>query len=237
MKIWGYWATLGWGLLAFLVGQFLAIAVLFVLGIGDFGTLASGSYDARLIVPLILISNPLTIAIIALVVIARAPVMAYLGLVVPAGRFVGIGVAGLVGLIVASDALFYFSGYPVVTSFQLQIYTTASAASAGWLAALWIGVVIFGPAGEEVLFRGFLFRGWVRSSRSLWPAVFVISLLWALLHGQYEPIYLVQIVAAGLFLGWIRWASGSILLTFFLHALFNIEATLETIVQLHLSTV
>ena len=35
MKIWGYWATFGWALLAFLVGQFIALAVLVWWRIGD----------------------------------------------------------------------------------------------------------------------------------------------------------------------------------------------------------
>jgi hypothetical protein len=35
----------------------------------------------------------------------------------------------------------------------------------------------------------------------------------------------------------MRQLSGSMLLTFVLHALFNVEGTLETVIQLHLSTV
>jgi hypothetical protein len=33
----------------------------------------------------------------------------------------------------------------------------------------------------------------------------------------------------------MRWRSGSTLLTFFMHALFNLEGTLETIAYLYLS--
>ena len=86
------------------------------------------------------------------------------------------------------------------------------------------------PAGEEVMFRGFLFRGWARSERSAWPAIVVISILWAVLHVQYDWAGMLQIFIVGLFLGWIRWRSGSTLLTFVLHALFNLEATAETVV-------
>jgi uncharacterized protein len=45
-----------------------------------------------------------------------------------------------------------------------------------------------------------------------------------------------QIFVVGLFLGWMRWRSGSTLLTFLLHALFNLEGTLETLVQVHFFT-
>jgi uncharacterized protein len=174
------------------------------------------------------------IAIIALaVVIARTPIADYLALVLPQRRYVGIGLGCLVVLIAASDAFLYFSGHPLVTPFQLESYTTATAS--GWLVALWIGAVIFAPAGEEILFRGFLFRGWARSARLAWPAIIVISILWAALHIQYDWTGILQIFVVGLFLGWMRWVSGSTLLTFFLHALFNIEGTLETVVQLHLT--
>ena len=40
-----------------------------------------------------------------------------------------------------------------------------------------------------------------------------------------------EILAAGLYLGWMRWRSGSTLLTFVLHALFNLEGMFETMAQ------
>jgi uncharacterized protein len=118
-----------------------------------------------------------------------------------------------------------------VTSFQLQSYT--SAAAEGWLPAMLIGAILVAPAGEEIMFRGFLFRGWARSERSVWPAIVVISALWAGLHVQYDWTGVLQIFVIGLFLGWMRWRSGSTLLTFILHALFNLEGTLETVAQVH----
>jgi len=145
-------------------------------------------------------------------------------------RNVRVGLVCLVGLIVLSDALLYFGGYPLVTPFQVQSYTTAAAA--GWLAALLFGAIIVAPAGEEILFRGFLFRGWARSNRTARPAIVVISILWAALHVQYDWTGILQIFVIGLFVGWIRWRSGSTLLTFLLHALFNLEATIETALQI-----
>jgi membrane protease YdiL (CAAX protease family) len=136
-----------------------------------------------------------------------------------------------VALIALGDALLYFSGYPLVTPFQLQSYTTA--ATEGWVPALLVGAIIVAPAGEEIVFRGFLFCGWARSDRTTGPAIVAISVLWAALHVQYDWTGLVQIFITGLFLGWMRWRSGSILLTFLLHALFNLEGTLETVLKIH----
>ena len=149
----------------------------------------------------------------------------------PDRRWLATGLISLVALIALGDAALYLAGEQLVTPFQLQSYTTA--ASQGWLAAMWIAAVIMAPAGEEVIFRGFLFRGWARSDRTTWPAIVVISLLWAALHVQYDWAGIAQIFVVGLYLGWMRWRSGSLLLTFLLHALFNLEGTLETVVQLH----
>jgi membrane protease YdiL (CAAX protease family) len=232
MRIWGYWATLGWALLAFVAGQLLALAILVLLRISDLDTLINAPFDGRLVTIFIVIANPIMIAIIALAVLAaRAPLVAYLALVMPQPRDVGIGLGCLIALIAISDALLYLGGYPLVPPFQEQSYI--SAATEGWLAALLAGMVIVAPAGEEVLFRGFMFRGWARSARSVWPAIVAISLLWAALHIQYDWTGILLIFVVGLLLGWMRWRSGSTLLTFLLHLVFNLEATLETVVQVY----
>jgi membrane protease YdiL (CAAX protease family) len=98
---------------------------------------------------------------------------------------------------------------------------------------MFAAAILVAPAGEEVMFRGFLFRGWVRSEQSAWPAIIVISVLWAMLHIQYDWTGMLQIFIIGLFLGWMRWRSGSLVLTYLLHALFNLEGTIETIAVVH----
>jgi membrane protease YdiL (CAAX protease family) len=233
MKIWGYWATLGWALLAFFVGQFVGlVATAFLLNL-DLSGLTAIANDGTVVTFLVAIANPLMIAVLVIAIwIARARPTDYLALTWPASRYIGIGLIGLAALIIISDALLYFSGYPVVTPFQAQSYTTAVAE--GSLAGLWVGTVVLAPAGEEALYRGFLFRGWARSDRMAWPAIIVISLLWAAPHLQYDWTGILLIFVVGLFLGWMRWRSGSTLLTFALHALFNLESTLETVVQLYL---
>jgi uncharacterized protein len=232
MKIWGYWATLGWAILAFLAGQFAGSGVLLWQKAGAWSSLLETPYDGILVTLFIVISNPVTIGVIMLAVwFVRANQADYLGLRWPPKRDVILGLACLVGLIAICDALLYLSGRALVTPFQLQSYTTA--AQEGWLLPMWLGAIAVAPAGEEIMFRGFLFRGWARSNRSLWPAIIVISLLWASLHVQYDWTGVAQIFAIGLFLGWMRARSGSTLLTFLLHALFNLEGTLETVAQIH----
>jgi uncharacterized protein len=235
MRIWGYWATLGWEILAFLAGQFAALAVLVWWRISDLNTLIEVPFDGATVTLFILVANPITIAILALAVrLARARQTEYLALRLPPVHYVRLGIVCLIVLIAIGDALLYASGLPLVTPFQSQSYTTAAAQ--GWLPGFLFAALIVAPAGEEIMFRGFLFRGWARSDRTAWPAIVVISMLWAALHVQYDWTGMAQIFVIGLFLGWIRWRSGSTLLTFALHALFNLEGTLETALQIRFFT-
>jgi uncharacterized protein len=231
MRVWGYWATFGWALLAFLVGQFVALAVLVWWRIGDVNAVLDVPFDGIAVALFILVANPITIGILVLAIrLARASQVDYLALIVPQTPDLRLGIVCLVALIALSDAFLYFSGQPLVTPFQLQSYTTAAAE--GWLAPFLIAAVIVAPASEEVIFRGFLFRGWARSDRAVWPVIVVISVLWAALHVQYDWTGILQIFVIGLFLGWMRWRSGSLLLTILLHALFNLEGMAETILQI-----
>ncbi|MFZ3311464.1 MAG: CPBP family intramembrane glutamic endopeptidase [Xanthobacteraceae bacterium] len=232
MKSWGYWTTLGWAVLAFMVGQFIGFVAVLWPHAGAWDTIVQTPYDGVLVTLFIVISNPVTVGVLALAVWLRgASQVDYFALHRPRQTDVVTGIICLVGLIAASDALLYLSGRDLVTDFQLQSYT--SAAAEGWLPAMMFAAIVIAPAGEEIMFRGFLFRGWVRSERSAWPAIVVISLLWAGLHVQYDWTGMLQIFVVGLFLGWTRLRSNSTLLTFILHALFNLEGTLETVAQVH----
>jgi membrane protease YdiL (CAAX protease family) len=232
MKIWGYWATLGWSILAFLLGQFVGFGVLLWLRSGDWDSILQTPFDGVLVTIFVAFSNPATIVVLAVAVwLARSDLSDYFALKWPTAYDLAFGVAALAVLIAAGDALLYLTGRDLVTGFQLQSYTTAAAA--GWLPAMFAATIVIAPAGEEAMFRGFLFRGWVRSPRWVWPAIVVISILWAMLHIQYDWAGVLQIFIVGLFLGWMRWRSGSLVLTFLLHALFNLEGTLETLALLH----
>ena len=213
---WGYWATAAWAVVAFLVGQFAALAVIVLWRSGQLDAVLDTPYDGILVTLFILISNPISVAVLWLAVrLAKSNAVDYLALHWPNKRDVVIGLVVLVGIIALSDALLYLSGHALVTTFQTQSYSTALAE--GWLPPMLFAAIIVAPAGEEIMFRGFLFGGFVRSERAVWPAIVVISILWAALHIQYDWTGILQIFVIGLFLGWMRWRSNSTLLTFLLH--------------------
>jgi len=227
----GRGATLALAVFALLAGQLAALVALTWYYGQSIGHLPNFSGDGAAITLIIAVSTPVEVLLLAL--FARrtgARAADYLALIWPNRGELVFGFAAMVALIVAGNVLSWLLGRGIVTPFQLDIYTTASAG--GWLLWLWLAVVVLTPIGEEILFRGFLFRGWLQSPRDIWPVIVGTSLLWAFIHVQYDWYVIGQIFIFGLLLGWMRWASGSTILTILLHALINTEGMLETFVDL-----
>jgi uncharacterized protein len=185
--------------------------------------------DGVLVALSVYIATPVQTALLAFMARPTGTSAAsYLGLTLPHKRdvIIGIVIVTIVGAVL--DGASKLLGFNPVTQFQFDIYSSAQAE--GWLPWLWLAIVVVGPIGEETLFRGFLFRGWHRSSRDVWVAIIVTALLWALSHAQYNLYLIGQVFLLGLLLGWFRFKSGSTILTILLHAMLNLEAMLETVV-------
>jgi CAAX protease family protein len=228
---WGLWATLGWVILSFVLS---AIAGFVVVLIWRPEAIMSGGADMLKDGPLISIttvaSAVVQVGTLALAAkLARWPVGEYLGLVRPAVRPALIAIAVMIVFLLAYDALTYLIGRDVVTPFQVDTYRTAR--DGGTLPLLWLTFVIVAPVAEEIMFRGFLFRGWVRSEQSAIPAILVISLLFAAIHVQYDWFGMLQVFFIGLLLAIARWRSGSTLLTILMHVLINFWATVQSMIK------
>ena len=168
--------------------------------------------------------------IAALVIAARVrgwSAIDYLALRMPSRPELVFGIAVIVVLMAVLDTTTWLLGREIVTPFQVEAYNNARS-SGSWLPLL-LALVIGAPLGEELLFRGFLFRGWAQTPQQVWPAIAVISALWAALHTQYDWYGIGQIFILGVVLGWLRWGSGSTLLTMLLHGMINVWATIQTI--------
>ena len=233
-QAWGRWATLGFAVIALLGSQAIALlALTWWYGVG-ITHMPDFSGDGVAVSVIICVSIPLQLVLLYLV--AQRPggsAADYLGLRLPRRAEIGFGVAATVALIIIGNAVSWLLGRTIVTQFQLDIYRTAAAAGALPLLFLWLVVVVVTPIGEETLFRGFLFRGWLRTPHDTWPVILITALLWALVHVQYDWYVIAQVFVFGVMLGWLRWATGSTILTMVLHALINCEGMLETIVSLH----
>ena len=227
---WSYWATLGWTVLAFAVSAGVASACYLLWFNGDLGQSLHTPYDGVLVAIGTIASVPVQIAVLALAVRRKHwPVAEYFGLIVPRRRAIVLAVALLCALVFVVEGLLLLSGQELVTSFQIDSYRTAKAA--GWLPSLFVAVVLFAPVGEEIMFRGFLYRGFVRRPGQEPYAIVIITAAWMMLHVQYDWVGLLQVFIIGLLLGWIRWTTGSTALTILLHVLMNFEAMIETVIK------
>lgn len=84
-----------------------------------------------------------------------------------------------------------------------------------------IAVVVAAPIVEEVVFRGFLLKGFANSFLGVHGAVVLTSLLWAVIHGQYEFIYLFMIFLIGIVFGYARVMTNSLYIPMIMHGLMN----------------
>jgi uncharacterized protein len=225
MKSWGIAATLGFAFIAFVFGQAVGIgAVTAAMG----ADLSRAGLDGAVVAVSVLASIPVQVITLALAArMTGEDLLAYLGLDVPRRVDVIIAVGATGVLIVAANLLTLAFGRELVPQFQLDVHRTALAEGAVLL--LWIAMIIVAPVGEELLFRGFLFRGFVHGPRDVLPGILAISLIWALLHVQYDWFGAALVFAIGVFLGYVRYWSGSTTLVILLHMLLNLESVAETV--------
>ncbi|CAA6826098.1 MAG: CAAX amino terminal protease self-immunity [uncultured Sulfurovum sp.] len=87
-----------------------------------------------------------------------------------------------------------------------------------------IAVVVAAPIVEEIIFRGFLLKGFSQTFMGVHGAVFVTAVLWAVIHQQYEIAYLIAIFVIGLAFGYARVLSNSLYIPMIMHALMNFLA-------------
>jgi membrane protease YdiL (CAAX protease family) len=220
---WGYIMTFVWVILAVLVlSPVIGIAALFVfrpeaISLGGVDLLVKdGAAIAISNVP----ANVVQVAVVALA--ARRPGWSV-------AEYLGMALLILVPFLLGYDAVTYLLGRDIVPPFQVDTYQ--SARDAGMLPLFWFALVIAAPVAEEIVFRGFLFRGWVRSERAALPGIVLISALFAAIHMQYDWFGILQVFFIGLLLGFTRWRSGSTLLTILMHVLANLWATIESMIK------
>jgi CAAX protease family protein len=231
---WGFWATLAWGLAAlafWFAAQFAVLIAFLAWRAGEAPDLHKLANDGFLLALAVTVSTPVSVAVFAVAARLRGwRARDYLALQVPARKELLFGVGCLVALLVAIDLITLLLGREVVPTFMLDAYRSARAAGA--LPLMFLAVVVMAPIGEEIAFRAFLFRGLVASRVGVYGTLVLTSAAWSLMHVQYDGFILVTIFGIGLLLGWLRWASGSALLTIILHMLANLAACVQAAIKI-----
>ncbi len=226
---WGFWSTLLWALFAFAVSATIVGGTVLWLYWNAFDRLPDSQEDASFAIQFIAV-NLLQIVVLAWAArLAGWPVGRYFGLIRPNRGDVLYGVASFGLLLLALEILTHVLGRDSVTTFQTDSYRAASAA--GLLPLLWLAFVVAAPVGEEIIFRGFVFRGWAASPLGVPGTILLTSLVFSAAHTQYDWFGSLQTFCIGILFGCLRWRSGSTTLTILLHMVINFTSTLWTAIK------
>ncbi len=223
-EMWNGYSTTGFGLAIFMVFFAVQIGAVVLSGFGldwfdpgiDYGMAravgaAAGGVLCTPLIPLVLVLR------------GTPDVREFLGLRAVSAKEM-LGWTGLsIILVYAGDFVTSYSGRPTVPDVIVHAYETAIV-----VPLFWFAVVVAAPLFEEVFFRGFLFEGFRRSRLGSVGAAAVTTTAWTVIHLQYDAFELSLVFALGIFLSIARIVSRSLYVPFFLHAIMNLIATIQT---------
>jgi membrane protease YdiL (CAAX protease family) len=230
-RIWKFWGTALWGLFIFaamFVGQ-LTVVAYFVLRHGSFDVAeAIRVVGGGLTISLSVIMGLPAVVLAAWIAIrpTRTSFADYLALRWTSWRNLLIGVVALAALVACWDLLSRALGREIQPGFMGEVLKSAQTDGALWLLA--VAFCIAAPLSEEILARGFLYRGWSESRLGVAGAIFLSSLAWTSLHLQYDWFFFGEVFSIGLLLGYLRYRTNSTWLTIVLHGINNLAATIQT---------
>jgi membrane protease YdiL (CAAX protease family) len=226
-QVWGLWITvaLGVAVVAAMVLIVILAAIIFSIlqSLTQFeDTLAN---NERLFTSLVSMLAALAgIGLIFLFIKLRkgASIKEYLGLQRVNLKSFLIWLAVMIGLIVVTDGLSYILGRPFNPQTNVDMYN-----SSVFPALIWLETIVFAPAIEETLFRGFLFEGFRRSRMGVILTVVLLALVWTSLHFDYDLFTLAGVFVGGILLGIARQKTNSLWVPISMHVFGNLVATVE----------
>lgn len=230
LRPWGFWGSLGWGLVAMATALFSVIVYMATWMLTHHLQIPNPQ-DPGFATVAGMAASLVALAVLVIAVKCRKfSLRDYFALNRIPRRDLVLGIACLTGLIAGVCALETLFGLDGGSKSVEATYRAARLA--GMLPLLLLATVVAAPIAEELLFRGFLHRGWVPSWLGVSGTVVLTSALWAALHQQYNWLGILCIFLMGLIFGWMRQRSGSTTLTIALHALNNLFATILVVIQI-----
>ena len=152
----------------------------------------------------------------------------FLGFRRVARRDVALACAATAVFIAVTDPLNVWLGRPLVPPFMQQAYATARIP-----ALLFLAVAIAAPLTEELGFRGFIFGALRARGVSPGVAVGVTSMLFAVIHTQYDVWDMGAVLLMGGLFGAARVRFDSVVPSMAMHAFANTVAFIETVIIAH----
>src|SRR6266851_6845374 len=218
LRTWDFMETafvslIAYGVFALTSGLALAIVLAMHDGANTSSAAQFQAYGAGYIV-----ASPLTIAVLWIAIrMARRDFAEYLALNWPSSGEL-LRALAITAILLLAESLAVF----VVGAEEISPNPYARAERAGGFLIFLIGGCIAAPIMEEFVVRGFMFRGWSQSFLGPIGSIVVTSVLWAMIHTQYDWFGRFWIFATGLALGHFRWRSNSTWLTVMVHSAINI---------------
>ena len=232
-RVWGAWATLGFGLvvgMVFMVTQILVAVAFVIVKMGTDSTPSLlqiaehlNSFNGLILALATIASAVVGVGLIIGIVKLRrsATVVEYLGLRLITRKTILVLLAVTAGVIILSDSLSVILERPV-PDFLTDAYRTSI-----WPALLWVAIIIFAPLFEEAFFRGFLFVGFRQSRIGAAGTIGLTALVWTLIHVQYGVYELATIFVMGIVLGIVRLKTESLWSPLIMHVFVNLVAMVE----------
>ena len=230
---WGFWGTLLWGVLIAFVFVVLQVSIMIIILMTQDRYSSPAGFEQAFISAvtdgyiLSVVTFATTIVgtglVIGIIKLKKNTVLKDYLCIRPVPFTTMLKWIGILAVFIAlANLLSLTLDRPLVTEFMAAIYASANPM---WM--LWVALIIAAPLFEELFFRGFLYQGFAASFMGPAGAVFVTSGLWASIHTQYDTYDKMVIFCLGLLLGAARVHTGSLLAPLGLHAVGNLESTLE----------
>ncbi|MBR0849597.1 CPBP family intramembrane metalloprotease [Bradyrhizobium diazoefficiens] len=231
-RVWKFWGTALWGVLIFVamfVGQIGAIVLLIALrGLPlDMAAMQSVGREPEALALSVMMGLPATLAAVWLAIrIKKASFIDYLALHWPSWRQLVFGAVGLILIVLAWEIVSRSLGREATPGFMTELLK--SGRDKGGALLLLVAFSLAAPMSEEVLARGFLYRGWSETVLRIPGAILLSSLVWTVVHIQYDIYFLAEVFSIGVWFGYMRYRANSLWLTIILHALNNMTAVVLT---------
>ncbi len=129
-----------------------------------------------------------------------------------------------IGILVVTtiDGIMLLAGQEVIPAVWINAYQSTTS-----LALLWIALIIAAPLFEEFMFRGFLFSGWLSTKLKATGTILLTSIIWTLMHVQYDLVHLLAIFVYGIVLGLARYRTRSLITPLVMHGAINLVALVQ----------
>ena len=229
-KPWGFWATAGLGLAIFLTYAVLSTLALipFTLDIGAENitpeTLEGMESNPDVVVASTLVSAVGGTLLILLIAALRKGTSwrEYLAVRRPGAKELLVWLGIVVVTVIVLEGIAMLFDQAAVPEWWAAVYQASDN-----ILLLVLAIVVAAPLFEESFFRGFLFAGWSQSKLGATGTILLTTVLFTIVHSQYDAFHLGQVFVLGALLGVARYHTGSLVTTIAMHAFINVIAFVQ----------